>query len=188
MRHETLSGSKCIQQIRNILDPVDESRVLACVRSANDSQNDQALYLSRAHGSISKMPLRAIRVKETVYALWKERFGSDGQDDRTRNESGIQRISSLEDMTLISSAELLQELEEIDAICIRDQAELNMDDRWFGVWEKLHQLKGDLKSANIDGKYAEAVKAIDSMRGENAPTDFLEKWLNIRQAVIDIST
>ena len=134
------------------------------------------------------MPLRALSVKETVYALWKERFRSDGQDGYTLNEGGIQRISSLEDMTLISSAELLQELEEIDAICIRDQTELNMDDRWFGVWDKLHQLKGDLKSANIDGKYDDAIKAIDSMRGETAPTDFLEKWLNIRQAVIDFRT
>jgi hypothetical protein len=191
IRHETLSGSKCIQQILKALSSDDEGRVLACVRSANDSQKDLALYLSRAHGYIPKVPLRVQSVKGTVYSLWKKRFptkdGDSHEQDHSTNKEKISRISSLEnlrDMTLISSAELLEELEGIDAICIRDYSELNKNDRWHSLWDKLHQLKGDLKSANVDDRYSEVIQAIESMRGENAPTDFLEKWLNIRSKVI----
>ena len=193
IRHETLSGSKCIQQIRKALDPEDEGRLLACVRSANDSQKDLALYLSRAHGYISKVPLRVMSVKGTVYSLWKKRFAADESDDSSQSQDGatntndMRRISSLEnlrDLTLISAAELLEELERIDAICIRDHTELNINHRWHGLWDKLHQLKGDLKSANVDERYSEAIASIETMRGENAPTDFLEKWLNIRAKVI----
>jgi hypothetical protein len=187
IRHETLSGSKCIQQIRKALDPQEEARLLALVRSANDSQNDLALYLSRAHGYIPKVPLRVLGVKATVYSLWKKRFPDNiekhaaqrATDDECR---GLTRISTLEN--LISSAELMEELEQIDAICIRDQAELNMNDRWHGLWDKLHQLKGDLKSANVDERYSEVIQDIETMRGDSAPVDFFEKWLHIRSKVI----
>jgi hypothetical protein len=78
----------------------------------------------------------------------------------------------------------MEELEQIDAICIRDQAELNMNDRWHGLWDKLHQLKGDLKSANVDERYSEVIQDIETMRGDSAPVDFFEKWLHIRSKVI----
>ena len=193
IRHETLSGSKCIQQIRKALDPKDEKRVLALVRSANDSQNDMALYLSRAHGYIPKVPLRVMSVKETVYSLWKKRFPSKTDhlypgEQHTEQERDLTRISSLEnlrDLTLISSAELLEEIDQIDAICIRDCTELNRCDRWRGLWDKLHQLKGDLKSANVDERYSEAIAVIETMRGANAPIDFLENWFRIRSKVIE---
>jgi hypothetical protein len=130
-------------------------------------------------------------VKGTVYSLWKTQFPEIDSDyheqEHSMKDNKIDRISSLEnlrDLTLISSAELLEELEGIDAICIRDHTELNKHDRWHGLWDKLHQLKGDLKSANVDDRYSEPIQAIESMRGENAPTDFLEKWLNIRSKVI----
>eukprot|EP00804_Cyclotella_cryptica_P000589 CCRYP_009976-RA/>CCRYP_009976-RA protein AED:0.28 eAED:0.28 QI:429/1/1/1/1/1/3/820/1200 len=192
VRHGTISGSKCIQQILRGLDPEDEKRVLALVRSANDSPTDLSLYLSRAHGYMPKVPLRVLSVKETVYPLWVKRFPD--KKDKQQSEGGdpeegkgFSRISSLEnlrDLTLISSAELLHELEQIDEICIRDQTELNADDRWHSLWDKLHQLKGDLKSANVDDKFSETIEAIETMRGDTAPTDFMKKWLKIRSKVI----
>jgi hypothetical protein len=191
--HDTMSGSKCIQQIHSALDPKDEKRVLALVRSANDSPEDLALYLSRAHGYMPKVPLRVMNVKEMVYPLWVKRFpdvkGQDksaGEDSPEKDEE-ITRIASIEnlrDLTLISTAELMQELEQIDAICIRDHTELNMNDRWHNIWDKLHQLKGDLKSANIDMKFNEAIEDIETLRGERAPVDFMAKWLKIRSKVI----
>lgn len=192
IRHETLSGSKCIQQIRKALDPHEEARLLTLVRSANDSQNDLALYLSRAHGYIPKVPLRVLGVKATVYSLWKKRFPDNieehaaqrATDDECRGLTRISTLENLRDLTLISSAELMEELEQIDAICIRDQAELNMNDRWHGLWDKLHQLKGDLKSANVDERYSEVIQDIETMRGDSAPVDFFEKWLHIRSKVI----
>jgi hypothetical protein len=193
IRHDTISGSKCIQQIRAALDPEEEERVLALVRSANDSPKDLELYLSRAHGYMPKVPLRVASVKEMVYPLWIKRFPDKrgehkpGLEDIAEENNEIKRIPTIEnlrDLTLISSAELIQELEQIDAMCIRNHSELNSNDRWHTIWEKLHQLKGDLMSSNSDEKFAEAIQYIESMRGEAAPVDFMSKWLKIRSRVI----
>ena len=187
IRHETLSGSKCIQHICKALDPCHEERVLAVVRSANDSKDDLAIYLSRAHGCIPKVPLDIFSVKETVYSIWNKRFPQKDGDSKQRADSELTRISSLEnlrDLTLITSAELFEELKQIDALCVRNHTDQDRNDRWHSTWDKLHKLKGDLKSANLDGRYNEVIEMIETMRGENTPPDFLEKWLNVRSKVI----
>lgn len=77
-----------------------------------------------------------------------------------------------------------EEVKQIDALCIRNHTEHDMDDRWHSTWDKLHKLKGDLQSANLEGRYNEVIEIIETLRGENAPTDFIEKWLSIRSKVI----
>lgn len=52
----TISGSACILEARHRLGPVKEARVLALVRSANDSPTDQVIYNERAHGFLPKAP------------------------------------------------------------------------------------------------------------------------------------
>lgn len=183
--HETISGSECIKQIRNALDPQQERRMLALVRSANDSPNDLALYKSRAHGYMPKVPLRGMSVRETVAPLWNARFPPEkngekrGDGDAYDDElSRIASIENLRDMTLISPVELLKELELIDSLCVRSH------DRWPIIWDKLHQLKGDLKSVNVDDKFSTTINQIEALRGENHPADFMTIWLRIRSDVV----
>ena len=69
-----LSGSICIQKILQQLEEIDEARVLALVRSANDSANEFALYNSRAHGFMVKAPMKAQQVNEILRHFWMKRF------------------------------------------------------------------------------------------------------------------
>uniref|UniRef100_A0A7S1YS11 Uncharacterized protein n=1 Tax=Ditylum brightwellii TaxID=49249 RepID=A0A7S1YS11_9STRA len=72
--HVTVSGSMCVESIRRRLLPEQERRVCALIRSANDSSQDVAIYNSRAHGFLPKVPIRGDRVMETLAPLWERRF------------------------------------------------------------------------------------------------------------------
>lgn len=188
--HETISGSKCIKKIRNSLDPEQERRMLALVRSANDSPYDLALYNSRAHGYMPKVPLRGISVRETVLPLWEKRFPPEREED-TGDDSesecrGFARIASIEnlrDLTLISPIELLAELEQIDSLCVHDQLD-NAQDRWPALKDKLHQLRGDLKSVNNNNNFSATIRLVEALTGDNYPPNFMSMWLRIRSDVV----
>jgi hypothetical protein len=182
--HETISGSECIKRIRSELDTSQERRMLALVRSANDSPDDLALYQSRAHGYMPKVPLRGISVREMVSPLWTKRFprGSEVSNDSEEEMSRIASIENLRDLTLISPAELLADLKEIDNLCVENDSS-DMKDKWPLIWDKLHQLKGDIQSVNIGDEFSETSILIEDLRGDNAPADFMTKWLRIRSDV-----
>jgi hypothetical protein len=60
--HRTVSGSELIhKKLRRDLGEELEGRILALVRSANDSSGDLTVYLSRAHGFLPRLPLRKIK-------------------------------------------------------------------------------------------------------------------------------
>lgn len=68
------SGSKAVSNLRSRLLPDQEKRLLALVRSANDSVSDIAIYNSRAHGHIPKAPVKEATCLETIAPLWMARF------------------------------------------------------------------------------------------------------------------
>ena len=70
--HVTISGSMCIENIRHRLLPDQERRMLALVRSANDSSRDIAIYNSRAHGFLPKAPIQRQRVLEMLAPAWEK--------------------------------------------------------------------------------------------------------------------
>ena len=190
--HATISGSECIKQIRTALDPEQEGRMLALVRSANDSPKDLALYTSRAHGYMPKVPLRGISVRETVAPLWIERFPPQAKikGDIGDPDGAMSRISSIEnlrDLTLISPVELLADLEQIDTLCVRDRDNTSQD-RWPIVWDKLHQLMGDLQSVNVDDRFSSTINLIEGLKGGNQPVDLMSTWLRVRSDVVSFIT
>ena len=185
--HKTISGSECIKKIRTALDPKQEMRVLALVRSANDSPQDLALYRSRAHGCMPKVPLRGMSVKETVSQFWNERFPRKAGGDQGGNslEGSMNRIASMEnirDLTLISPVELLLAVEDIDSLCVQNPD--NSPQCHPELWEKIHRLKGDLKTVNVDEKFTSTIDLIDTIRSGTHPSDFMTVWLRIRSDVV----
>ena len=183
--HQTISGSECIKRIRSELDTSQERRMLALVRSANDSPDDLTVYNSRAHGYMPKVPLRGLSVREMVSPLWTKRFpqGSEVSNDSEEEEmSRIASIENLRDLTLISPAELLADLKEIDNLCVKNDSR-EMKDKWPVIWDKLHQLKGDIQSVNVDGEFSDTAILIEALKGDSAPADFMSKWLQIRSDV-----
>ncbi|KAL3796954.1 hypothetical protein HJC23_000707 [Cyclotella cryptica] len=190
--YETVSGSKCIQMIRYALKPEEERRVLALVRSANDSLRDIDLYSSRAHGYMPKVALCAMNVKEMISPLWTKRFPDEQaqsvemHDNETEDGKHCRRpsIENLRDQTLISSVELLAAMEEIDVICVLGREKL--EDRWQVLWDKLHQLRGDLLSANTDGKFTDSIHLIEEMKSVRTPSDIISRWLKVRTKVASL--
>ena len=185
--HKTISGSECIKQIRSALDPKQEMRVLALVRSANDSPQDLALYRSRAHGCMPKVPLRGMNVRETVSQFWTERFprkdgGNQGGDNVEGSMSRIDSMTNIRDLTLISPVELLLEVEDIDSLCVQNPD--NSPQYHPELWEKIQRLKGDLKTVNVDERFTPTIKLIDSIRHGTQPSDFMTVWLRIRSDVV----
>ena len=71
-----MSGSKTLKDLLTALSREDERRILALVRSANDSASDLAMYLSRSHGFFPKAPMNRERVREIIAPMWTDRYNS----------------------------------------------------------------------------------------------------------------
>jgi hypothetical protein len=73
-QHVTMSGSMSISNLRSKLLPDQENRVLALIRSANCSARDIAIYNSRAHGHITKEPIKQDTCIDIIAPHWIARF------------------------------------------------------------------------------------------------------------------
>ena len=77
----TISGSVALQKALEAV-PELESRLLALIRSANDSARDLSVYHERAHGFLSKAP--AEPEAHTLIQAWKRRFGAAALEEHER--------------------------------------------------------------------------------------------------------
>ena len=189
-RHVTLSGSLFIESIRCQLLPDQEHRVLALIRSANDSSQDVAIYKSRAHGFLPKEPIKREGVMEMLAPIWERRYPSSTAvpNDAFRNKRSCNRSPSLvigdSSNDLVFLKDLMVEVEELDRLCAGDLKELS--GQWPLISKRLHLLKGDLKSMPSNGRASAAVEMISSMQGSLLPPNFRGKWLTIRGLVVCI--
>lgn len=181
--HSTVSGSKMVQQIREELNEKDESRILALIRTANDSSEDISMYRSRAHGFLAKAPIKRDMVLDIIHPLWIERFPSaDGlllevlPEEHDRDEA-----------ILPSRADMSNTLEVIDALLATaiggDEA---ISAHWPAIREKLRSLKGDLKTMQANVRVTTVLDAINKLKGEEVPFELLERWTLIRSLIVSI--
>lgn len=182
--HSTVSGSSCIAKILEELAPAEENRLLALVRSANDSSEELSMYMSRAHGYLLKEPIDKRGVLDTIRPWWFKRFPpSDG-----RGRPSLSRSNS-ESSTCGSDGydpfyDIVATLEVIDALC-KVSSIKSLKSRWRSIKEKLQALKGDLKSTISPRKSSEGlvfvISEIDLLRRKREfPTDFHERWTTLR--------
>lgn len=181
-----VSGSLCIQSVRDRLMPDSERRMLAVVRSANDSCNDLAIYNSRAHGFLPKTPIKKCGAADLIAPLWEKRFartglGNFGEED---DDGSTDSLESYED-NIVTLNDLIETVEEIDAMILDSGAQSIKS--WPVVWEKLHYLKGDLQTMSDSGDVKTAVSMINSMRGTQLPDLFLERWGRVRTIVVSMA-
>lgn len=182
--HSTVSGSLCVQAIRRLLMPEDERRVLALVRSANDSSHDHAVYNSRAHGCLPKKPLKQDGLMDLLAPLWEKRYSRHTLgDDIDTNGSVCSRSSIAESDTLVNISDLMDTINHIDALIANADA---LEEKWEQIWEKLFTLKGDILSIEDTRVSSSAVATITEMRGPSLPESFLEKWQVLRTVITSI--
>ena len=72
-KHASVSGSAAVAEMRRRLLPDQERRVLALIRSANDSARDVSIYNSRAHGYLPKSPVKKNQVLGILAPLWLDK-------------------------------------------------------------------------------------------------------------------
>lgn len=170
-RHETVSGSISVQNLLSELDQSSKSRVLALIRSANDSDMDIQVYKKRAHGHLRKEPLQKTGNLELIKPWWIERFGggSPMMDDSSFNNS----------LEFGVADDVRESLSVISALAV-----VASDARWQAIREKLHGLKGDLKATMPMATVGSIVAELDRLMGqEKVPRDFSNKWLRLESEI-----
>lgn len=182
-KHEAISGSLCVENIRRRLSPDAERRVLALVRSANDSTSDVSIYNKRAHGFLPKAPIRREKINETLAPLWMKRFplsefGSSGVFD-TRDDAS----SVASDDIACSPRDIETKLGDIDTLF-----EKNVHvDNWRKIHDVMHELKGDLLTLHSNASMISILGMINlMMQASNSPDSTLEKWKALRDRIISL--
>merc|ERR1711957_907920 len=212
--HITISGSQMVSKIRARLLPDQERRILALIRSANDSATDVAIYNSRAHGYLPKSPIKQGNgVLGQIAPPWLERFytpidrctaGKGGTGEGATKNSNIPGRPSQElqqhqqnvamDLPKPASSGSLEDIvmltekelvKDIDAINLFiDQKHSYLQEFWPLIYEKLHALKGDLQTINNDERLSGAILTLRAMRGQTLPEDFVQKWNTLRASIV----
>ncbi|EED88838.1 predicted protein [Thalassiosira pseudonana CCMP1335] len=182
-KHEAISGSLCVENIRRRLSPDAERRVLALVRSANDSTSDVSIYNKRAHGFLPKAPIRREKINETLAPLWMKRFplsefGSSGVFD-TRDDAS----SVASDDIACSPRDIKTKLGDIDTLF-----EKNVHvDNWRKIHDVMHELKGDLLTLHSNASMISILGMINlMMQASNSPDSTLEKWKALRDRIMSL--
>jgi|AntRauTorckE5430_2_1112549.scaffolds.fasta_scaffold01415_6 signal transduction histidine kinase len=173
----TVSGSGSVAEIRKRLLVNQERKILALIRSANDSSSDVAIYNSRAHGYLAKNPVKKDHVLETLAPLWLKRFPKF-EISKSQSSTGDNRRTAVDEL-IVTMDDLMGLVNEIDDFSLL--AKDDLDVKWCIIWEKLHALKGDLlimsnRSYSLDA----AISAIGYLRGPLPPDNFIESWAMIR--------
>lgn len=137
-KQESISGSRCVEHIRKRLSKEAERRVLALVRSANDSTSDISLYNIRCHGFLPKAPIRREKINETLASLWYERF-PPSEFGLCLSDAADEIIAPSEDVAC-SSSDILQKLNEINLMF---EGGFHLDEP-KKINDSLHEMKGDL--------------------------------------------
>ena len=75
------SGSLIMERILKDTPTEDISRILALMRSANDSAMDIGLYMQRTHGYFPKIIMQQDQTREILFKLWTEKFGTPTRSD-----------------------------------------------------------------------------------------------------------
>mmetsp|Transcript_13156 Transcript_13156/g.19347 ORF Transcript_13156/g.19347 Transcript_13156/m.19347 type:complete len:1134 (+) Transcript_13156:88-3489(+) len=171
-----VSGSSAVAEMRSRLLPDQERRVLALIRSANDSSKDVSIYKARAHGYLPKEPIKKDKVLECLAPLWLARFPHF--KNQSLNTESRNKISSYDDV-VITMDDIIPLIDDIDLLI----SEENLN--WFLTWEKLHALKGDLQiMPNKEDTIRKSIVLISNLKGDKPPENVRELWECIRDNLI----
>jgi hypothetical protein len=174
-------------------------RLLALIRSANDSAADLAMYNARAHGFFPKASMTKDRVRVSLAPLWRERFENvrrrirkneantasatltNRDTNYVRDESDS--IATSTGLSVDDENDMITKQELRFSFChvrsFMEQMDPSTTD-WMMIWRHLHSLSGDLLAASEEIEAAgRAAEMIHSMRGSVLPPDLMEKWQQI---------
>jgi hypothetical protein len=177
-RHLTVSGSRCVEKLRESLDEATESRLLALIRSANDSAKDLELYRNRAHGYMLKEPVKDQSLLDIIKPWWTARFPNS-----SKGRASVLYTRSSSNSYGPSAKDIENALKVVDALCTaQDGSAIKM--RWLAIREKLHTLKGDIKTMKSKESLSEILKHLDRLvQHTHLPSNFAKRWSDVRSQI-----
>jgi hypothetical protein len=185
-----MSGSLCVERLLNDLQPSDAKRVLALVRSANDSSADLELYKKRSHGFLPKEPIRREIVKETIRTIWLERFHHNASEGTpiTHDKASLRKMHRSRCGEFLPSVTSTAELMLIVAAI--DNLLLHQRDNWPAIRDKLQVLKGDMMTLinRRNPRVVAVLEALEEIRtAEESPSYLDIHWKLIRALVMSLN-
>ena len=195
----TITGSYMIKEARARLAPAHEGRLLAIVRSANDSPDEVRRFLECAHGFLTKSPTEPDA--KALLRMFCQRFGFN--------------VSTLRGVGTGAAAEACAGITWVDVNRASASSELRkvmrlldgMDGmHWTETWRWLHRVKGIVStvrasaaaatlganspadSGRPDGGFGELAECIvgeiEALRPLfEAPPDVGERWQRLKSAL-----
>ena len=179
--HESISGSVCVENIRKRLPYELERRVLAVVRSANDSSSDISIYSTRAHGFLPKAPIRREKVNEILAPLWLKRFPLSEFGDSVCFGATDEKMLIASEELACTPDDIAQKLIDIESLFEKNIHFTN----WRLIHDHLHMLKGDLLTLNSDISMISILGMINLMFlcHSQDPDVITEKWHSLRDRI-----
>ena len=175
VRHQSVSGSLSVQKLLSELNPDEDSRLLALIRSANDSAEDMKSYEGRSHGCLLKEPFKKDSVLRTLAPFWQTRFPGT-----QANINSVDMSDCDVDAHSSSAEDILEALRVIHALASVN-SEAILQKRWYIIREKLHALKGDLMTTLPKKKLVGILSDLDSLlSSKKLPNCFSEKLNRVK--------
>lgn len=185
-QHESISGSNSVENIRKRLPADLEKRMLAVIRSANDSTRDIATFQTRAHAFLAKAPIRREKVNETIAPLWLKRFPpaifGDACWEDGDGAATTAAASTMEELAC-TPEDIAQKLAEIDSLFQHNDHSSN----WQTIHDQMHMLKGDLLTMNSVASNISILGMINLMlMTQDEPDIMMTKWNNLKDKLYTI--
>jgi len=131
-RSGSVSGSALMAELREALKEKNlERNLLGLIRSGNDNKQDNATYLRRAHGVLSKSVAKPQDVLGEVARVWCGRFGLP-VNLRKQDELSCCWIQNEDYQSLVSEADSIVAMLDVFV----------SEESWSALWTRLHQVKG----------------------------------------------
>jgi len=170
-----------VENIRKRLPNELERRMLAVVRSANDSLSDISMYCERAHGFLPKQPIRREKINEILAPIWLKRFPLSEFGDSVCFDAD-ESMSAVSEVELACTPDdIAQKLIDIECLFQKDVHIAS----WRTIHDQLHMLKGDLLTLSSDPSLISVLGMINLIllgRSQD-PGVMMEKWLNLRDRI-----
>ena len=182
--HGSVSGSLCLQKILERLDSEDSSRVLALVRSANDSAKETDLYKSRAHGYLLKAPIDKDGVLKAIQPWWFRRFAAAAPEDSNCSIASDTESREMDDYDPFMDIKVA--LQVLNALSMT--AFSSLIKRWRSIQDRLQALKGDLKSTIPRGcpDLRFIIQRIDTLRSGGCPDSLRSDWVLLHRDIEEL--
>ena len=180
-RSISISGSQCVDNIRNRLPKELERKMLALVRSANDSKSDIAIYNKRAHGFLPKAPIRREKVNEMLAPIWLKRFPPSEFGDSAGFDTTGETISIASEELACNPDDIAQKLIDIESLF---KSNAHVTDMQI-IYDQLHELKGDLLTLNYDASMISIFGMINLifLGQQLSPEAIIDKWNVLRNRI-----